>query len=263
MHLVMNIDVEKTEADLQRYTKANMDSIRANQARENAEASSFLEHQSFEQEQARLRRQAVRKEYDNERRELLAGREDILTRLAAGKASEAASIAREGQKVLLKKSSARRSEEDRLRQKQAALRAGADGFATTQVQKGAALTTNEPDATLIKGLKKISLPEPEVEYDPFGGLNPDLNPPEYFVLADSYPAPWLANIKKDTRAQAGGYDLREYYARNLMEAFAGLGCFIDEEVSKRTMPLAAYSISSSKEPIATRGHTVVAGDPTG
>lgn len=32
---------------------------------------------------------------------------------------------------------------------------------------------------------------------------------------------------------AGGFDLREYYARTLLEAFAGLGCFIAEEMGAR------------------------------
>ncbi len=30
--------------------------------------------------------------------------------------------------------------------------------------------------------------------------------------------------------------MREYYARTMLEAFAGLGCFIEEEVSARSMP---------------------------
>ncbi|GMF74382.1 unnamed protein product [Aspergillus oryzae] len=230
-NLVHGTDVAKTEADLQKYAQENMRSIRANQALEAQEASSFQARQTQEQELARLRREAVRQEYENERRELLAGREDVLSRLAAGRPGDAATIAREGQKVLLKKSSARRSEEDRIRQKQAALRnsdarkAGQSG--TTAADKAG----DAGDTGLIKGLKRIKTPEPEKPYDPFGGMVPDKR--DYYTLQDFYPSSYLDPIRQDTRMQAGGYDLREYYSRTLLEAFAGLGCFIDEEVSER------------------------------
>jgi CDK-activating kinase assembly factor MAT1 len=234
-----------------------MDSIRANQARDSQEASSFLEQQSFEQEQARLRRQAVLQEYDSERREVLAGREDVLSRLAAGKPGDVTAIAREGHhKVLLKKSSARRSEEDRLRQKQAALRsveakraaAAAGGHPLRTADTAGAGAGDEEDTGLgfIKGLKKVKVPEPEKPYDPFGGLDPGTKR-DYYVLQDHYPSSWLDRVRDDVRMQAGGYDLREYYSRTLLEAFAGLGCFVDEEISERE----ATSLAGSSKSVAT------------
>ncbi|KAJ9315372.1 hypothetical protein DTO271D3_4249 [Paecilomyces variotii] len=249
-NLVTGIDVAKTEADLQKYAAENAHSIKANRALESQESTSFMEQQSFDQEQARLRRQAAIQEYQNERREMLAGREDMLARLASGTAADAAAIAREGQKVLLKKSSARRSEEDRIRAKQAALRG-------LEAKKGAAagqITTADTagaDSGLIKGLKKITVPEPEKPYDPFGGLLPGKR--DYYQLQDHYPSSYLEPIRKEVRMQAGGYDLKEYYSRTLLEAFAGLGCFIDEEVAKRD----ADSLAASK-PIATEGAAAAA-----
>jgi len=50
---------------------------------------------------------------------------------------------------------------------------------------------------------------------------------------------------------AGGYDFREYYARSMLEAFAGLGVFVGEEVSRRDRP-------ASKEE-ATEAAAVAAG----
>ncbi|KAL1850851.1 TFIIH/NER complex subunit [Paecilomyces lecythidis] len=249
-NLVSGIDVAKTEADLQKYAAENMHSIKANQALESQESTSFMERQSFDQEQARLRRQAAMQEYQNERREMLAGRESMLSRLASGTAADAAAIAREGQKVLLKKSSARRSEEDRIRAKQAALRGmeGKKGAAAGQVTTA---DTAGADSGLIKGLKKITVPEPEKPYDPFGGLLPGKR--DYYQLQDHYPSSYLEPIRKDVRMQAGGYDLKEYYSRTLLEAFAGLGCFIDEEVAKRD----ADSLAASK-PIATEGAAAAA-----
>lgn len=247
-NLVNKIDVAKTESDLQSYASENMRSIRANQALEAKEVTSFQERQSQEQELARLRRQAAKEEYENERKELLAGREEVLSRLASGRGADAASIAREGQKVLLKKSSARRSEEERIRQKQAALR-GTD--AKKPGATGAA-TSEEGGSGLIKGLKKIKTPEPEKPYDPFGGMVP--NQRDYYTIRDYYPSPHLDSIRQDTQRLAGGYNLQEYYSRTMLEAVAGLGCFIDEEVSQRK----ANSFNAMK-PVGTQGAALAAG----
>ncbi|QGA20331.1 hypothetical protein EYB26_008033 [Talaromyces marneffei] len=243
MNLVSGIDVAKTEADLRKYEASNLDSIRANKARASQEASSFLEQQSFEQEQARLRRLAAREEYEREQRELAAGREEVLSRLASGRPGDAASIAREGQKILLKKSSARRSEEERLRQKQAALR----GEKTKGARVVSATTDSDAEPSLIKGLKKVSIPEPEKPYDPFGGIQADKR--DYYVLQDHYPAQWLEQARNNATFAAGGFDVKEYYSRSLFEAFAGLAVFVDEEVPKRD----DFGGVTSKAAVATRG----------
>jgi CDK-activating kinase assembly factor MAT1 len=204
-----------------------MQSIRTNQAIEAEEASTFQARISLEQEEARLRRQAAREEYETERREIQAGREDFLSKLASGSSTDAAAIAREGHKVLLKKSSARRSEEDRIRQKQAALR-------SSEIKRGSNLSTVDfggADTGLVKGLRKIKTPEPEKPYDPFMGYVPEKR--DYYTLQSFYPSQYLDPIRNDARMLAGGYDLREYYSRTLLEAFAGLSCFIGEEVSQR------------------------------
>lgn len=177
-----------------------------------------------------MRRQAAKMEYENERRELIAGREDVLTRLASGRPADAAAIARQGQKVLLKKSSARRSEEERIRQKQAALR-NSDAKKSGQPTATAASAAGQGDGGFIKGLKRIKTPEPEKPYDPFGGLVPGKR--DYFTQRETYPSNYLEPIRQNAQMQAGGFDLREYYSRTLLEAFAGLGCFIDEEVAER------------------------------
>ncbi|PYI28322.1 RNA polymerase II transcription factor B subunit 3 [Aspergillus indologenus CBS 114.80] len=255
-NLVHGTDVAKTESDLQKYASENMRSIRANQALEAQEASSFKEQQTHEQELARLRREAAKQEYENERRELQASREDVLSRLAAGRPGDAAAIAREGKKVLLKKSSARRSEEDRIRQKQAALR-NSDARKAGQGGLTADKADIAGDSGLIKGLKKIVTPEPEKPYDPFGGMVP--NKRDYYTLRDFYPSSYLDPIRQDTRMQAGGYDLQEYYSRTLMEAFAGLGCFIDEEMAQRD---GAGSLGGSR-PDATQGAAQAAVSSTG
>lgn len=242
----------KTESELQKYANENVTSIRTNQSLEAEEASSFQARMTQEQEEARLRRQAARQEYENERREMQAGREDFLSRLAAGTVADATAIAREGHKVLLKKSSARRSEEDRIRQKQAALRSSDIKRTPLTTADAAGPAATAADTGLIKGLRKIKAPEPEKPYDPFAGMVPEKR--DYYILQSSYPSTYLARARKDTRMLAGGYDLREYYSRTLLEAFAGLGCFVQEEIAQRD---ATSSMGLSK-PAAAEGAAMAA-----
>lgn len=123
-------------------------------------------------------------------------------------------------------------------------------------QAPASATDQAGGSSLIKGLKKIKTPEPEKPYDPFAGYVPHKR--DYYTLQDHYPSTYLDPIRQDTRMQAGGYDLREYYSRTLLEAFAGLGCFVDEEVSKRD----ASSASGLSKP-ATEGAAVAAVSSSG
>ncbi|KAF7714421.1 RNA polymerase II transcription factor B subunit 3 [Penicillium ucsense] len=250
-NLVCRTDVAKTEAQLQAYAQENMQSIKANQLLEEQEATSFQKKILMEQEEARLRQQMAREEYENERREQQATREDFLTRLASGSSVDAAALAREGNKVHLKKSSARRSEEERIRQKQAALR-GSEGKRT-----GTPLTTADTagavaGAGFIKGLRKIKTPEPEKPYDPFMGLVPGKR--DYYTQLESYPYAFLDKLRADTTVQAGGYALQEYYSRTLLEAFAGLGCFVQEEVAERD----ATSALGLSKPASTEGAAMAA-----
>ncbi|EDN10612.1 CDK-activating kinase assembly factor MAT1 [Histoplasma capsulatum] len=252
-NLVSGIDVAKTEAQLSQYAAANSKSIRRNQALESQESAAFLQHQSLEQEQIRLRREAARQDYDNERRAILSGREDVLNRLATGTVEDAEAIAKEGRQGMLKKSSARRSEEERLKRKQTALLAESK---RAQALADAADKGIAPafDSDLVKGLRKIKTPEPEKPYDPFCGIR--LDGRDYYQLQDNYPSTYLDPIKDNAQMLAGGYDLREYYARTLLEAFAGLGCFIDEEIAARNASanpsptgLAASAAASTPIPV--------------
>lgn len=87
---------------------------------------------------------------------------------------------------------------------------------------------------LIPGLKYLEVDETETTreqpYDPFGGLVMQRN---YYEPQDHIDHPWLDKARKDPKIMAGGYDFKEYYARTLLEAFAGLGCFIAEEKAAR------------------------------
>lgn len=240
----------KTEAQLQKYATENKQSIATNNILEEKETSSVQARMTQEQEEARLRRQAARQEYEDERRELQAGRDDILSRIAAGTTADSAALAREGRKVLLKKSSARRSEEDRIRQKQAVLR-GSETKRTGVPAASAAVGATASGDGLVKGLRRIETPEPEKPYDPFMGLVPEKH--DYYSLQEFYPSSFLERVRKDPLMAAGGYDLREYYSRTLLEAFAGLSCFVQEEVSER-------EAAAAPKPAATQGAAMAASE---
>lgn len=247
-NLVYDTDVTKTEALLSEYAAANASSIRHNKNLASQESASFLESQSLEQEELRKRREAARLDYDNERKAKLASKENVINRLVSGDAQDAEEIAREAKKASathqLKKSSARRSEEERIKRKQAALLAAESNnkrAAKGGVEQAAGATAAPaPGAGLIKGLRKIKTPEPEKPYDAFAGRH-SLFQRDYYQLQDRYPSKYLDPMRDDVRALAGGYELGDYYERTLFEAFAGLGCFIDEEVEAREKA----SVSSS------------------
>ncbi|KMU73661.1 RNA polymerase 2 transcription factor B subunit 3 [Coccidioides immitis RMSCC 3703] len=192
--------------------------------------------------------------YDEARRAKLAGRQEIITRLATGTHEDAEAIAREAKHGgLLKKSSARRSEEERIKRKQAALLAESRKAGAQALPAGDTGATPAAGPCLIKGLRKIKTPEPEKPYDPFaGGLS--LTNHDYYTLKDHYPSPYLDPIRDDVRMLAGGYDLKEYYARTLLEAFAGLGCFIEEEILAKDPPSAPIGPSS----LSSESHSALA-----
>jgi CDK-activating kinase assembly factor MAT1 len=79
---------------------------------------------------------------------------------------------------------------------------------------------------LVKGLKRIRAPPVEKAYDPFMGM---ATTRDYYELQADYPSIRLTKAKNDTRTNAGGFDLQAYFDESLLRAFAGLGCFIDEE----------------------------------
>ena len=216
-NLLNNVDVVKTEARLASYAAQNAASISHNVVLEQQETAHVEAHQAAEKEQARLRREAARREEEEERQKLHEGRREVLSKLASADVGQADEVAREGQRkvVMLKRSSARRN------QQQAPPPSSTDP---------ATSATDVP--YLLKGLKIRPSPSSQESppYDPFGGLS---NRRDYFVPQDHYDHPWLDQARSDPHILAGGYDLREYYQRALVDAFSGLGVVVREEVAER------------------------------
>lgn len=204
----------RAEESLKIYKEGNKGEIEENRRAGEEEEELARTMQKVEKDAARQRRIHAQHAAEAEKADVAKTKLDVLDRLAStnGNANQ---IAQQAQKVILKKSTARRNLSDR-----------AADAGTSDLDSGLS----------IRGLKKRLAPVVEKPYDPFGGL--DLTPSSY-VLRDDYDFKALSMAKTDPRHHAGGYSLHEYCGRLLFEAFSGLGVFIEDEVEARTLASAA------------------------
>lgn len=236
-NLLQGIDVPATEAKLAAYANQNAASIAHNAAVQSKESQTKDARLAGQKEQALRRREAAAREDDLERRERDEGRKEIHNNLAHGPKGEAEQIVKDTRRVVLKQSTARRSKQ----QQRQHLHDGTDP---------AAGANGDASLFTIEGLKPVVQDEPEQLFDPFGGL--DFRP-RYYSLQEDYDHPWLEKAKTDPAITAGGYDVSEYYARTMLEAFAGLGCFIEDEVTERDAPAGAGGATVSAALAASAG----------
>ncbi|TKX18352.1 RNA polymerase II transcription factor B subunit 3 [Elsinoe australis] len=197
-NLINGIDVEETEKKMQAYSASNKAAIASNASLASQEAEDLSALQAAEKEQARLRRDAARREEDLERREKREGRQRTINRLASG--ADAKKLEAEN-KISMQKRLAERDQADRLK-------------------------ANGLSEFVVKGLKMKKVPEPEKPFDAFGGFSVQ---PRYFAVQERYEWPWLNNVRDDVNINAGGYDIQDFHTRALCEAFSGLGVFIGKE----------------------------------
>jgi CDK-activating kinase assembly factor MAT1 len=198
MNLVLKTDVKKTEAALSKYKEANTDIIKANAALERNEAAAFQSRQAHEKEQANLRLQAALQEHEDDRLRRIERGNLTLKALAAGQSNTSGVIARSSNKE-------------------------ADDQGPVSDPSG-----------LVKGLRKIRAPPPRKVYDPFMGI---ATKRDYYDVRADYPSIRLTKAKNDNRTKAGGFDFQAYFDESLLRAFAGLGCFIEEEQAGRDQPV--------------------------
>ncbi|KAK4692472.1 CDK-activating kinase assembly factor MAT1, partial [Lecanoromycetidae sp. Uapishka_2] len=211
-NLLNNIDVARTEATLADYARQNAQIISQNKSLSAQESASTEAQLAAQKEQARLRREAARQEEDEERREREEGRREIIDRIATSN-DDPDKIAREGQRVVLKKSTARRTAAERNQQ-----------AAATRPDNGSAAPLFQ-----IQGLKPIVAPKPEELYDAFGGYHIKN---EYFTPRPTYVYEYADKARTDPRYAAGGFDVDEYCAHAIRDSVAGMGVFVEEEVGR-------------------------------
>lgn len=217
-NLVNGVDVQATEQKLRAYERENVASIHKNAVLNTADKAKVEAGLRAQKERSRLAREMSRQEEAEEKRAKEEGRREILDKLAHSKGN-ADKIIEEGQRVMLKKSSARGEKLRREHQQQ------------QQLLSNEPLSDSFTDAFdtkfKIAGLKPIEEPEPEKPFDPFGGV--EFTREYYAPQKGYYEHPFSQKAKTDTNYTAGGYNVMEYQARAMFEAFSGLGVFVGEE----------------------------------
>ena len=217
-NLVNGVDVEATEGRLRAYERENQLGIKRNKALDDGDKVKVEAGLKAQKERSRLAREMSRQEEVEEKKAKEDGRREILERLAHSK-EDPDKIMKEGQKVMLKKSSAR-GEKLRRENMQQLQQAQMDGDLSESFMDGF------DSRFKIAGLKPVAEPEPEKPFDPFGGVN---FTQQYYTPLDHYEHPFSQKAKTDTYYTAGGYSVVEYQARAMFEAFSGLGVFIGDE----------------------------------
>ena len=96
---------------------------------------------------------------------------------------------------------------------------------------------------LVRGLRKITAPPPKVAYDPFMGM---ARSRDYYKVREDYPSRRLAKAKVDARTLAGGFDFIQFYDESLLRAFAGLSCFIEDEMAVRDQEVQEDIVAGGK-----------------
>ena len=219
-NLINKTDVEETERKLAEYAASHQSSITHNKVLAQEESMTINAEEAAQREQARLRRAQALREEEEERREREEGKRTLVERLAKSKGN-ADAIVQEVERVQIKRSSAR-GEKAKIERMKEQANAAKDPFGADNGSAGAGFK--------IAGLKTVARAESEKAYDPYGGV---VLEHKYYVLQEQYEHPWLDGAKTNLQITAGGYDVGEYCARAMFEAFAGLGCFIDDEVAER------------------------------
>lgn len=193
---------KEAEAALMEYKEANQRMIEENEKAEKEEEDMARRAQAQQEERARRRREQARQREAEEKEEIRKAKSQALDKLASGDGN-AADITRRAEQLIQQKTERMKREHlDEERQ--------------------------DRGITIRGNLKKRKAKELDMPYDAFGGL--DLTPTRY-VLQKSYKNEWLKGVTQDPGHMVGGYSLQAYYARSMLDAFAGLGVFIQDEKS--------------------------------
>ncbi|KAG0645424.1 RNA polymerase II transcription factor B p38 subunit [Hyphodiscus hymeniophilus] len=207
----------QAEERLKQYREGNEAEIEENRLAALDETEQQRRREKSERDALRQRRLAELREEEEVKMDVAQSKREVLNRLA-NEDIDAETITKQAQKVILKKTSARRN----LADQEASVR----------------------ESLTIRGLKKKEAPVKEEPYDAFGGMNME---PTKYVLQHHYDHEWLDKTTSGPLHTVGGWDVHDYYARTMFEAFSGLGVFIEDEVADR-------------EPVSTAAGTVAATD---
>ncbi|KAJ9149729.1 CDK-activating kinase assembly factor [Coniochaeta hoffmannii] len=203
----------KAEAVLKDYERQNKAEIERNRKAGREAEEGARRRLAAEREAARQRRLDAAREAEEERLEKARSNEEALDQLARGDGTAA--------RVQLKRRG---------------------GHRTTTQAPDTEEVTGAAGRLSIRGLKekKKAAPESTGPYDPFAGY--DYRPDRY-KLRDTFANDWLNGFARDPKHATGGYDVREYYARAMFDAFSGLGVFIDDEKETGGLDMSAAEVA--------------------
>ncbi|KAI0383631.1 CDK-activating kinase assembly factor MAT1-domain-containing protein [Hypomontagnella monticulosa] len=217
--LVQGEDEErkKAEEQLQAYEQKHKEEIEKNRRRGREVESQRKQRAAEEAEAARQRRLEEQREEERARAEEASINAEVMEALARGEPGSAAEI-----------------QARIVSQKRARVAQIAGSHFSSILNPTGAPTPNNSNLLSIRGLKdKNAKKDDDADYylrpyDPFAGL--DLKPARYEVRdGDSYSNPWLDGARTQDDHRVPGYSTREYVARAMFEAFAGLGVVIGDE----------------------------------
>ncbi|KAI2604457.1 CDK-activating kinase assembly factor MAT1-domain-containing protein [Hypoxylon fragiforme] len=220
-------DRKTAEQQLLSYEQKHREEIEKNKRRGREAESQRKQRDAAEAAAARQRRLEEQREEERARAEEATINTEVMEALARGESGSAAEI----QKRIVARKRARVAE------------ISGSHFSTllntaTSSSSTALNNTNTPSTNLlsIRGLRDKNILDDAEEYarrpyDPFAGL--DLEPTRYTLHGqgdpETYPNPWLDDARKRDDHRVPGYSTREYVARALFEAFAGLGVVVGDE----------------------------------
>ncbi|OIW24015.1 CDK-activating kinase assembly factor [Coniochaeta ligniaria NRRL 30616] len=206
----------KAEANLQQWEAEHKADIERNKKAGREADETARRRLAAEREAARQRRLEAAREAEEERLERVRSNEEALDQLAKGDGAAKVQLKRRGQQ-------------------------GRPVAAPAPEADGAAEVTGAAGRLSIRGLKeKKRAPESTGPYDPFAGY--DFHPDRY-KLRDAFASDWLDGFARDPKHSTGGYDVREYYARAMFDAFSGMGVFIGDEKETGSLDMSAREVA--------------------
>ncbi|KAF6818128.1 cdk-activating kinase assembly factor mat1 [Colletotrichum sojae] len=205
--IISGTDAQKKEAEakLIEWEQAHRAEIERNRRLAKESEAERVARFESEKEEARRRRLEAMEEDQAEKKAEARMREEMLNGLASSDVGEAKQTLN---RVLLKKR----------------------GQGRVNAAAGALADATSAPGLSIRGLKKEKkrAVEENKPYDPFGGLNLDMDRYKLGPL-DEYRNHWVDEARKKDEIVVGGYSAEEYLSRAMFEAFSGLGVFIDDE----------------------------------
>ncbi|CAK7206016.1 TFIIH/NER complex subunit [Sporothrix eucalyptigena] len=228
------------EAELSRWEAEHRAEIERNRRRGERADEMSKARMAAEKEAARARRLEALRQDEEERRAKVRAHEADLDSLTKAPDDDGGAAAG---RIMLRRRGQHQREGLLNAEEQALLaRDGASGGAPGLTIRG------------LKDKRKIAAAAAAAAdgpYDPFEGLDPA--PSRFRVQTGEYRNPWLQGAREHNSHVVGGYDVHEYCARALYEAFSGLAVFVDDEKETGAQ-------GSTAAGVATLGASLAAGD---